>query len=114
MGGHTKRPFGVCKVHLNGENLQSVSNGFLHLRLSLLAAPRSSRVPRMVEGLKSRATTGSKGAGVRKKRSGRAGQRTQDAEVLRGETNGFQGAEAKVKGGEIGGRRSCRVGEGER
>lgn len=114
MGGWTKRPFGVSKVHLNGENLQSLSNGFLHLRLSLLAAPRSSTVPRMVKGLKSRVTTGSKGVGVRKKRSGRAGQRTQDAEVLRGETNGFQGAEAKVKGGETGGRRNCGVGDGER
>lgn len=68
----------------------------------------------MVEGLKSRVTTGSKGVGVRKKRSGRAGQRTQDAEVLKGDTNGFQGAEAKVKGGEKGGRRSCGVGDGER
>lgn len=59
-------------------------------------------------------TTGSKGAGVRKQRSGRAGQRMQDAEVSKGETNGFQGAEAKVKGGEKGGRRSCGVGDGER
>lgn len=51
---------------------------------------------------------------MRKKRSGRAGQRTQGAEVLKGETNGFQGAKTKVKGGKEEEGEVGEVGDGER
>lgn len=93
---------------MNEGNTQPVSRGFLHLMLLLLALS-SPRAPRIIEGLKSPVTTGSEGAGVRKRRSGRAGQRAQGAEVLKGETNGFQGAKTKVKGGK---RREEKLGGG--